>query len=693
MAEAAPVVPVAHYRVDQRTGGFSLPVIDLRDRRNAGHHPPLIRWIFQKHLEIILFNSYGESGAVWKLLHQASLGRTTLACDRAAVNGDVISDAELKAILDIFKRALPADMVDPCSRNKIRSCVLIPLAAAGAVCRLYGRSEASMSFLRAVNQPIPQLWQMEAEAEANEANLEADLVLLDKIDDHGYEAEEMSFAEELTMEAPFTPTVEDETKLKQYALSPVPAILKSELNSYIRQRCAVFASKRSGAAVVSATAEHDTQSLLKFYGWMARYNKIPEGQLLHLSLLGRREMGDLAQQFAEWLVSNQRVRYSTISNYLSGIIGCMNCARPRSRYDALTHRTHLWQLFHGRGGSHLSRADVYFTLEADADALAMAINPLEQVVNLRDQASKSVHEQTQYEPTRVGGWITWPEVQAARVKAVAAYSALVNPSYKQRLTALKEAVMISFMSLLPPDRVGVVRAPNRNAQSIPMGPREAPHALPCIAPRPSAGAPPSLQAHAGRAQRRWMASRPVVAQGWAQDLQVLRSLLHRAARGAQRLAEPPARRVGARGRRRRRGLPLWPKPLHRPAVRERRVDDGRQARLSEAPRPRGGAQDPSQLVHHMVEIRDDVPRGAQGACACEASRLVSAGWSWRHASRARFSHPIGMPSRRRRRTRRSIPSVASKASRTTRSATRGWSRRHSTVRSSVDLNARAASRP
>ena len=37
MAEA---VPTAHYRmirVDQRTGGFSLPVINLRDRRKVGH--------------------------------------------------------------------------------------------------------------------------------------------------------------------------------------------------------------------------------------------------------------------------------------------------------------------------------------------------------------------------------------------------------------------------------------------------------------------------------------------------------------------------------------------------------------------------------------------------------------------------------------------------------------------------------
>ena len=78
------VVPVVYYRVDQRHSGFSLPVIDLRDRRNAAH-PPLVRWVYQKHLEIILFNSYGESGAVWKLLNQASLGRIARPLRRRVV--------------------------------------------------------------------------------------------------------------------------------------------------------------------------------------------------------------------------------------------------------------------------------------------------------------------------------------------------------------------------------------------------------------------------------------------------------------------------------------------------------------------------------------------------------------------------------------------------------------------------------
>ena len=67
----------------------------------------------------------------------------------------------------------------------------------------------------------------------------------------------------MTSEAPYVSTAEDESKLKQYSLTPVPAVLRSELDTYIRHRCATFAAKRSGAAVVSATAEHDTESLLK----------------------------------------------------------------------------------------------------------------------------------------------------------------------------------------------------------------------------------------------------------------------------------------------------------------------------------------------------------------------------------------------------------------------------------------------
>ena len=102
---------------------------------------------------------------------------------------------------------------------------------------------------------------------------------------------------------------------------------------------------------------------------------------------------------------------------------------------------------------------VYFELTVDADVLALSPNPLEQVVNLRDQAHGQIKEQNLYTPTNVkGGWITWPQVQETRVAAMTAIGALTeSATAPQRRTALKEAAMVSLMSLLPPDRVGVIR--------------------------------------------------------------------------------------------------------------------------------------------------------------------------------------------------------------------------------------------
>ena len=53
---------------------------------------------------------------------------------------------------------------------------------------------------------------------------------------------------------------------------------------------------------------------------------------------------------------------------------------------------------------------------------------------------------------RVGGWIDWADVQKARVEAV-------KRSEAQRgdVKLLRDAATLSLLSLIPPDRVGLVR--------------------------------------------------------------------------------------------------------------------------------------------------------------------------------------------------------------------------------------------
>ena len=66
-------------RVNTASDGLSFPVINLLNRR-AGGAPRLLRWVCQRHLEIVLFNrgDGGSSGAIWKALNATGLNATGL---------------------------------------------------------------------------------------------------------------------------------------------------------------------------------------------------------------------------------------------------------------------------------------------------------------------------------------------------------------------------------------------------------------------------------------------------------------------------------------------------------------------------------------------------------------------------------------------------------------------------------------
>ena len=64
----------------------------------------------------------------------------------------------------------------------------------------------------------------------------------------------------------FSAVAADEERMKTYILSPVPSILKRELDEYIVFRTSTFAARRQGGAVQSVSAEADKTALLRFYG-------------------------------------------------------------------------------------------------------------------------------------------------------------------------------------------------------------------------------------------------------------------------------------------------------------------------------------------------------------------------------------------------------------------------------------------
>jgi len=81
-------VPIDTYRVEGGIG-FSMPCVTLRDRR-AGGQPP-IRFVFQRHLETVLYGrSEGSSGPIWKLLNATGLGSTALQVNKKAVSDSIL---------------------------------------------------------------------------------------------------------------------------------------------------------------------------------------------------------------------------------------------------------------------------------------------------------------------------------------------------------------------------------------------------------------------------------------------------------------------------------------------------------------------------------------------------------------------------------------------------------------------------
>ena len=420
---AAPVIAVERYRVEHGEG-FTMPVVSLTDRRAAGNR--LVRFCFQRHLETVLYGrSAGSSGPIWKVMNQAGIGATTLAVSKANVATGLITEAEYHALMDAFKSALPADVIDPSSLGRIRQCTMLPLAAAATVVRTFGRSSASMAWLRALNQPMPQAWELQEQQDANEEVGVVDASLNAQVDQAEFEADESSFAAELRTMPAFSTDREDDDRLRTYSLRHVPPGLKRDLDRYVAFRTATFSARRQGGAVQSISAETDCKNLLRFYGWMAATNRPVVGE--DITYMIREDLGDTAEEYAQWLQNTQHCKFSSIANYLNGLVSITSYC--------------------------------YSGLAAHDPLLAMDPSPLTMLINLRGQAEKASKTQNLYDQ-RIGGWLEWEQVQQARLTAMGKLEALGDDrsvALAAKRNLLRDCCALSLLSLIPPDRVGCIR--------------------------------------------------------------------------------------------------------------------------------------------------------------------------------------------------------------------------------------------
>ena len=145
-----------------------------------------------------------------------------------------------------------------------------------------------------------------------------------------------------------------------------------------------------------------------------------------ITFMIRDDLGDVAQEYATWLQTTQRCKFSTIANYINGLVSiCSYC---------------------------------YANLAPDDALLAMEPNPLSQLINLRGQAEKASKTQQLYDK-RVGGWMEWEDVQKSRVSAMTKLGGMETrgATVAAKRNLLRDCCALSLLSLIPPDRVGCIR--------------------------------------------------------------------------------------------------------------------------------------------------------------------------------------------------------------------------------------------
>ena len=217
------------------------------------------------------------------------------------------------------------------------------------------------------------------------------------------------------------------------------------------------------------------------------------------------------------LQNTQRCRFSTIANYLNGLISIATFC--------------------------------YANLAPDDAVLQMEPNPLTQLINLRAQAEKASKIQQMYDQ-RVGGWLAWEDVQKARVASFAKLEEAKFGTPDEKRFALRDCAAMSLLSVIPPDRVGIVR--KACAEGL-----KGAHAISRThTPTPYACADPHARARVSAQLRLGHTLKKKEDGGWKMDLSKQRD-----GHKTSRFCECPTRSPRA---------PVLPRLTHRICVRARR---------------------------------------------------------------------------------------------------------------------------
>jgi hypothetical protein len=215
-----------------------------------------------------------------------------------------------------------------------------------------------VALLRGLAAPLPRLWEIEIEREENAREDEVDLVLEEEYEEE-IELETSLFAELHGLFAPYESDEIDEEKAVSFALSPVPQALLGDFKAYKDYRLEPLNRMRDGSCVVDLTAASDVSTSTRFLGWLVATQ--PDLPALRVeAVFGHEKLGEWAESWVKMLREERELKYSSLANYTNGLFNVSNY--------------------------------VYAVLLPSEAALALDVQPPEQLLRMRTQAEKLAFE-------------------------------------------------------------------------------------------------------------------------------------------------------------------------------------------------------------------------------------------------------------------------------------------------------------
>ena len=401
-----------------------------------------LRYMIARVAEYALFGSVTHTGALNHAL--AASERTDPSYLRRSALPSSVTEAEFDTVLAVYRDFQLA--LDPLSTKKANA---VSIVLVSDVCALAVERD-NRALVAALGGEAPERWHLEAQQQELAEEGLVDVVLDERLEemdvqDELDEQEAVQLQEEMNAFEPYAEGDEDAEKLSRYTLQHPSRHLRSQLAAYVEHKTKKLAFNRTSIAVENVTAESDVRAILRFLGWLHLTKKQPA--LGCLTLL-RKIQPDVVEAYCDFLIGRP-VQYGSIANYLNGLYNIFQYVQHipiDSATDPISDSE--------SDSEDPNQSNGEKTRRHGSDSLAAVV---EATFNLRKQAEKEAKVQRLYRH-RKPDWLSWGDARQTRLNVLEALKKLPRRQARDAtVLLLEDALIIAFHTVMPPDRVGVIR--------------------------------------------------------------------------------------------------------------------------------------------------------------------------------------------------------------------------------------------